>query len=282
MRRLPPSPLPSLPTLARRLVAEGIGTALLVAIVVGSGIRAERLADGDTALALLCNALATAAGLLALLVSFGSISGGHLNPVASLSAWLQGRLTAREALAYGVAQSTGAVAGVMAAHAMFGLPVLEMSTQVRTGGGMWWSECLATFGLVGLAMATARTRPASVPFVVAGYITAGYWFTSSTSFANPALTLAYALTDTFAGIRPGDVPAFVLAQLGGALVATRLFQWLCPAECSAECPVEGLLPAAVELHAEDRAAGLRGPGFGGRGERDAIDVAGAAVGVERA
>ncbi len=230
---LPTSIAPALsttctPNLARRLVAEGLGTALLIAIVVGSGIRAERLAAGDTALALLCNALATGAGLVALLVSLGPVSGGHFNPVVSLSNLVQGHLSPRVAAGYVLAQLGGAVLGVMAAHAMFGLPLLSMSTQARTGAPMWWSECLASFGLIGLAMATGRRRPALVPLVVAGYITAGYWFTSSTSFANPALTLACAFSDTFTGIRAIDVPAFILAQIFGAMNATLLFHWLCP------------------------------------------------------
>ncbi|WP_066737798.1 MIP/aquaporin family protein [Cupriavidus sp. D384] len=223
-----PSAPYSTPDIARRLVAEALGTALLVAIVVGSGIRAERLAAGDTALALLCNALATGAGLVALLVSLGPVSGGHFNPVVSLSSLIQGRLSPRDAAGYVLVQLTGAVLGVMAAHAMFGLPALSMSTQARTGAPMWWSECLASFGLIGLAIATGRSRPGLVPFVVAGYITAGYWFTSSTSFANPALTLACAMTDTFTGIRMIDIPAFILAQIFGAMNATLLFHWLCP------------------------------------------------------
>lgn len=222
-------PVPRVPTIARRLVAEGLGTALLIAIVVGSGIRAERLAAGDTALALLCNALATGAGLVALLVSLGPVSGGHFNPVVSLSNLVQGVLSPRDALAYVLVQLLGAVLGVMAAHAMFGLPLLSLSMQARTGPSMWWSECLASFGLIGLAIATSRSRPGLVPFVVAGYITAGYWFTSSTSFANPALTIACALTNTFTGIRGIDVPGFILAQIFGAMNATLLFHWLCPA-----------------------------------------------------
>ncbi|MFJ4290251.1 aquaporin [Cupriavidus sp. NPDC089707] len=223
-------------TRARRLVAEGLGTALLVAIVIGSGIRAERLAAGDTALALLANSLATGAGLVALLVSLGPVSGGHFNPVVSLSALVQGTLSPRDALRYVVVQLAGGVCGVLAAHAMFGEPALAWSGQARTGAAMWWSECVATFGLVGVGIGTLRSRPQLVPFVVAGYITAGYWFTSSTSFANPALTIACALTDTFTGIRPVDVPGFVLAQLGGGLAATLVFHWLCrkPAADTAE------------------------------------------------
>ncbi|WP_063925989.1 aquaporin [Cupriavidus sp. IDO] len=213
-------------TLARRLVAEGLGTALLVAVVVGSGIRAERLAAGDIALALLANSLATGAGLVALLVSLGPVSGGHFNPVVSLSALVQGALSPRDALRYALVQILGGMAGVLAAHAMFGEPALAWSGHARTGAPMWWSEFLATFGLVGVGIGTLRSRPGLVPFVVAGYITAGYWFTSSTSFANPALTIACALTDTFTGIRPVDVPGFVLAQIGGGLSATLVFHWL--------------------------------------------------------
>lgn len=233
-------------TLARRLVAEGLGTALLVAIVVGSGIRAERLAAGDTALALLANSLATGAGLVALLVSLGPVSGGHFNPVVSLSALVQGALAPRDALRYVLVQLTGGVCGVLAAHAMFSEPALAWSAQSRTGASMWWSEFVATFGLVGVGIGTLRSRPQLVPFVVAGYITAGYWFTSSTSFANPALTLACALTDTFTGIRPQDVPGFVLAQIGGGLAATLLFHWLFrkPAEVK-PAPVSTLSGATI-------------------------------------
>lgn len=211
---------------ARRLVAEALGTALLIAVVIGSGLRAERLAAGNAALALLANSLASGAGLAALLLTFGGISGGHLNPAVTLSAWLQGRLPAREALRYGLVQCAGAVAGVIAVHLMFGEPPLSGSNHARTGAPMWWSEFLATFGLIAVAMGTARARPALLPFAVAGYIAAGYWFTASTSFANPALTLACALTASFSGIRAIDVPGFVLAQCGGALIATLVFHWL--------------------------------------------------------
>jgi len=221
-------------SMARRLVAEGLGTALLVAVVVGSGIRAERLAGGSIGLALLCNALATGAGLVALLVSLGPVSGGHFNPVVSLSALVQGALTPRDALRYALVQIAGGIAGVMAAHAMFGEPALAWSAQSRTGASMWWSEFVATFGLVGVGIGTLRSRPGLVPFVVAGYITAGYWFTASTSFANPALTIACALTNTFTGIRPVDVPGFVLAQIAGGLAATLLFHWLCRKPSAAE------------------------------------------------
>jgi len=214
-------------TLARRLVAEGLGTALLVAVVVGSGIHAQRLAGDSPALVLLANSLATGGGLAALLVALGPVSGGHLNPAVSLSALVQGSLSPREALAYASLQLGGGVAGVMAAHAMYGEPLLAWSTQARSGAPMWWSEFVASFGLIGVAMGTARRHPGLVPFVVASYITAGYWFTASSAFANPALTLACALTAGFSGIRAADVPAFVLAQFSGALCATLLFHWLC-------------------------------------------------------
>ncbi|MBP0629851.1 MULTISPECIES: MIP/aquaporin family protein [unclassified Cupriavidus] len=230
----------------RRMVAEGLGTALLVAIVIGSGIRAERLAGGDTALALLANSLATGAGLVALLVSLGPVSGGHFNPVVSLSALVQGTLSPRDALRYVAVQLAGAVCGVLAAHAMFGEPALAWSGQARTGASMWWSECVATFGLVGVGIGTLRSRPQLVPFVVAGYITAGYWFTSSTSFANPALTIACALTDSFTGIRPVDVPGFVLAQLGGGLAATLVFHWLCRKPAGEDSAAHASNPAKAD------------------------------------
>lgn len=240
----PEAPVP----LARRLVAEALGTALLIAVVIGSGLRAERLAAGNVALALLANSLASGAGLAALLLTFGGISGGHLNPAVTLSAWLRGMLPAREALRYVAAQALGAVAGVIAVHLMFGEPLLAWSAQARTGAPLWWSEFLATFGLIGVAMGTARARPALLPFAVAGYIGAGYWFTASTSFANPALTLACALTATFTGIRAIDVPGFMLAQCAGALTASLLFHWLlrqAPGESAARTSI-GLAAGSAE------------------------------------
>ncbi|MGZ5201198.1 MAG: aquaporin [Telluria sp.] len=215
-------------TLARRLVAEGLGTAMLLAVVVGSGIMAERLAGGNVALALLANALATGAGLVALILMFGTISGAHFNPVVTLSEAWQRNLAAGDAVFYIGAQLVGAFAGVAAAHAMFGLPLFFASEHVRTGAAQWWSECVATFGLIGVIIGCSRSRPSLTPFAVAAYITAAYWFTSSTSFANPAVTLARAATDTFAGIRPVDTPGFILAQLLGAVAATRVFCWLYP------------------------------------------------------
>jgi glycerol uptake facilitator-like aquaporin len=213
---------------ARRIVAEGVGTALLLAVVVGSGIMAERLAGGNVALALLANALATGAGLVALILMLGPVSGAHFNPAVTLSEAWQGNLARAHVLPYIAAQCAGAVAGVMLAHAMFGLPLLTASQHVRAGGGQWLSEFVATFGLVAVIISCARSRPAVTPFAVAAYITSAYWFTASTSFANPAVTLARSLSDTFAGIRPADAPAFIGAQLAGALAATLLLSWLYP------------------------------------------------------
>ena len=217
-------------TLTRRLVAEGIGTAFLLAIVVGSGIMAERLADGNGAIALLANTIATGAGLIALILMFGPISGAHFNPVVTLSEAWQKNIQSADALAYLVVQIIGAFAGVAAAHAMFQDPIFFASTHVRTGPAQWWSEFVATFGLIGVIISCSRSRPGVTPFAVAAYITAAYWFTSSTSFANPAVTLARATTDTFAGIRPMDTMGFIIAQLLGAAVATLVFCWFYPSK----------------------------------------------------
>jgi glycerol uptake facilitator-like aquaporin len=216
-------------TRSRRLVAEGLGTVMLLAVVVGSGIMAERLAGGNVAIALLANALATGAGLVALILMFGTISGAHFNPVVTLSEAWQGNLPAAETAPYIVVQVVGAFAGVAAAHLMFGEPVFFASEHARTGMAQWWSEFVATFGLLAVIISCSRSRPAVTPFAVAAYITAAYWFTSSTSFANPAVTLARAATNTFAGIRPADAPGFIIAQLLGAAAATLLFCWLYPA-----------------------------------------------------
>lgn len=216
-------------TLARRLVAEGLGTALLLAVVVGSGMMAERLSGGNVAIALLANTIATGAGLAALILMFGTVSGAHFNPVVTLSEAWQKNVAAREVLPYIVVQIAGAFAGVAAAHGMFDQDLFFASRHVRTGPSQWWSEFVATFGLIGVIIACSRSRPAVTPFAVAAYITAAYWFTASTSFANPAVTLARAATDTFAGIRPSDVAGFIVAQLAGALAATPLFCWLYPA-----------------------------------------------------
>lgn len=215
--------------LTRRLVAEGLGTALLLMVVVGSGIMAQRLALGNNALALLANALATGAGLIALILMFGTISGAHFNPVVTLSEAWQKNISAADVLPYIVLQIVGAFAGVAAAHLMFQEPLFSVSEHVRSGYAQCWSEFIATFGLIAVIISCSRSRPHTTPFAVAAYITAAYWFTSSTSFANPAVTLARSVTNTFAGIRPFDAPGFIIAQVLGATAATLLFCWLYPA-----------------------------------------------------
>jgi glycerol uptake facilitator-like aquaporin len=220
----------------RRVVAEFAGTLFLLAAVVGSGIMGERLAAGNIALALLTNTIATGAALVALILAFGSISGAHFNPAVTLvDAW-QGGIEWREAPGYIAAQTAGAFAGVATAHAMFGLILFRASTHVRTGPAQLFSEFVATFGLLTVIWGCARHRPSAVPFAVGSYITAAYWFTASTSFANPAVTVARSVSNTFAGIRPADAAGFVGAQLAGAFAATLLFRWLSPslrAEASA-------------------------------------------------
>jgi len=220
---------PARSSLDRRLVAEAVGTAFLLATVVGSGIMGERLAGGNVAVALLANTLATGAGLVALILTFGPISGAHFNPAVTLADASQGGLPWSEVPLYVVAQVVGAFAGVAAAHVMFELPLFFASQHARSGPAQMFSEFVATFGLLAVIWGCARTRAAIVPFVVAAYITAAYWFTASTSFANPAVTLARAASDTFAGIRPADAPGFIVAQLLGAAAATALFRWLVPA-----------------------------------------------------
>ncbi len=221
---------PPLPSLARRLAAETVGTALLLSTIVGSGIMGERLAGGDVAIALLANAIATGAGLVALILAFAPISGAHFNPVVTLSdAWL-GRLSWRDVPGYVVAQVVGAPLGVLLAHAMFGEAAVTASTHARAGAGQLASEVVATFGLLSVIGACARARPSATPIAVGAYITSAYWFTASTSFANPAVTLARSLTNTFAGIRPADVPPFILAELVGAAAATVLLRWILPSE----------------------------------------------------
>ncbi len=213
-------------TLSRQLAAEGLGSAFLLAVVVGSGIMAERLAGGNMALALLANAIATGTGLYALILGLAPASGGHFNPLVTLAAaWLE-RWPMQRALLYMATQLAGALAGVAIAHAMFGLPTFSVAQQVRSGAGQWYSEFVATFGLLAVILASSRNRPAATPAALACYITAAYWFTASTSFANPAVTLARSLSDSFAGIRPADAPAFILAQLAGAACATALCRWL--------------------------------------------------------
>lgn len=216
-------------TLPRRLFAEALGTAMLLAAVVGSGIMGERLAGGNVAVALLANTVATGAALVALILTFGPISGAHFNPAVTLAdAWQRG-MPWREVPGYLVAQVAGAFAGVATAHVMFGEPLFAVSRHARSGAAQGFSEFVATFGLLAVIWGCSRLRSTAVPFAVGAYITAAYWFTASTSFANPAVTLARAATDTFAGIRPADVPTFVAAQLLGALCATALFRWLVPA-----------------------------------------------------
>jgi glycerol uptake facilitator-like aquaporin len=215
--------------LLRKLVSEAVGTALLLATVVGSGIMGERLAGGNVAIALLANTLATGAALVALILTFGPISGAHFNPAVTLADASQGGIAWRAVPGYVVAQTVGAFVGVAVAHIMFREPALFFASRhERSGGAQMVSEFVATFGLLSVVWGGARRRPGLVPFAVGAYITAAYWFTASTSFANPAVTLARAASDTFAGIRPADVPAFVVAQLAGAGAATVLFRWLVP------------------------------------------------------
>ncbi len=214
--------------LSARLVAEFLGTAFLVAAVVGSGIMAERLANGNVALALLANTMATGAALVALILTFGPISGAHLNPVVSLADAMEGGINWLDALAYIIGQALGGVCGVITANAMFSLPTISVSHHARTGPAHLLSEFIATFGLLSVIWGCSRSRASIVPFAVGCYITAAYWFTASTSFANPAVTIARSLSDTFAGIRPTDVPLFVVAQVAGGLSATFLFRWLIP------------------------------------------------------
>ncbi|GLR13529.1 MIP family protein [Chitinimonas prasina] len=212
--------------LHRRLFAEWLGTAFLLAVVVGSGIMAERLSGGNTGVALMANALATGGGLIALILTFGGISGAHFNPAVTLAAALRRELSSRDASLYVLAQLAGAFCGVAAAHGMFGEALFFASQHVRTGPAQWWSEFIATFGLLAVIFGCSRSRPEAVPYAVASYIVGAYWFTSSTSFANPAVTLARAASDTFAGIRPVDAPGFIVAQLVGAVTATLVFGWL--------------------------------------------------------
>jgi glycerol uptake facilitator-like aquaporin len=215
-------------TPARRIAAEFLGTAFLLAAVVGSGIMGERLAAGNIAIALLANTLATGAMLVALILTWGPISGAHFNPAVTLAGAWQGGLPWRDVPGYLAGQLAGAFSGVAAAHLMFGEPVFRASQHVRSGGAQLFSEAVATFGLLSVISGCARLRPAAVPFAVGAYITGAYWFTASTSFANPAVTLARAASDTFAGIRPADAPGFIAAQLAGAGAAAILFHWLLP------------------------------------------------------
>jgi glycerol uptake facilitator-like aquaporin len=242
------------PPLAQRLTAEGVGTALLLAAVVGSGIMGERLAAGNTAIALLANTIATGAALVALIFTFGPVSGAHFNPAVSFSDAWQGGLTLGEAAAYTVAQALGAFGGVGLADAMFDVPLYALSHHVRAGASQVLSEGVATFGLLAVIWGCSRRRPHAAPFAVGAYITAAYWFTASTSFANPAVTLARSMTDTFAGIRPVDVPAFLVGQIAGATLATLLFRWLIPP-----------LPAAAEARFSPQSVSVRSSRAGAEG-----------------
>jgi len=215
-----------MPSLGRRLVAEWLGSAFLLAAVVGSGIMAQKLAGGNVALALLCNTIPTGAILVVLILIFGPLSGAHFNPAVTLAFALRGELPWAVGGLYIVAQIAGGIAGVFAAHLMFELPVLQSSLTVRTGIGQWFAEGVATFGLLLTIFGCIARAPSAVPYAVGLYITSAYWFTASTSFANPAVTIARSLSDTFAGIAPGGVAAFIAAQLAGAALATVLSGWL--------------------------------------------------------
>jgi len=215
-------------SLPRRFAAEFVGTAFLVAAVVGSGIMAERLSNGNVALALLANTISTGAALVALILTFGRISGAHFNPAVTLADAMEGGLTWAQGSGYIGAQILGGVVGTVVAHLMFGLPAISISRHARSGPAQLFSEFVATFGLLSIVWGCSKLRSIAVPFAVGAYITAAYWFTASTSFANPAVTIARSLSDTFAGIRPVDIPLFIAAQLLGALAATVLFRWLVP------------------------------------------------------
>ena len=231
------------PDLARRAAAEAVGTALLLATVVGSGIMGDRLSSGNVAIALLANTLATGAGLVALILTFGSISGAHFNPAVTVADATQGGIGWRDVPVYIAAQVAGAFGGVAAAHLMFGEALFAASRHERSGAPQMFSEFVATFGLLAVIWGVSRRRSEAVPFAVGAYITAAYWFTASTSFANPAVTLARAATDTFAGIRPGDVPGFIVAQIVGATAATAFFRWLVPALPATAANLVGREPA---------------------------------------
>jgi glycerol uptake facilitator-like aquaporin len=220
-------------SLPRRVIAECLGTAFLLAAVVGSGIMAARLSGGNAALALLCNTIPTGAILTVLILTFGPISGAHFNPAVSLAMTLRGELGKRSTALYIGAQIIGGILGVWAAHLMFELPVWQISSTVRAGPGQWFAEAVATFGLLLTILGCSARTPAAVPYAVGLYITAAYWFTASTSFANPAVTISRSLSDTFAGIAPDGVVAFILAQLAGMLLAVGLSGWLWP---GLKCP----------------------------------------------
>ena len=213
-------------SIPRRLIAEALGTALLLAIVIGSGVMGERLAGGNVAMALLGNTLATGTGLVVLITMFGPVSGAHFNPAVTLVFALRREISWALAGGYVLVQLAGAVLGVWTAHAMFGLAILEVSTKLRSGPAQAFSEFVATFGLVAAILGSLRFRPEATPLIVGLYITSAYWFTASTSFANPAVTVARMLSDSFAGIAPSSAPAFVAAQLVGAVCASKVMRWM--------------------------------------------------------
>jgi glycerol uptake facilitator-like aquaporin len=231
----------------RAVLAEGLGTALLLAAVVGSGIMGDRLSAGNVAIALLANSLATGCALVVLILIFGPISGAHFNPAVTLADATQGGVTWTRVPVYIGAQIVGAFAGVAAAHLMFGEPLFAASEHARAGGAQLFSEFVATFGLLSVVWGCVRQRPDAVPFAVGLYITSAYWFTASTSFANPAVTLARSMTNTFAGIRPIDVAPFIAAQLLGAAAATLVFRWLVPS-------MPAVANRVVALHPRDEEA----------------------------
>jgi len=237
-------------TLKRKFAAEGLGTAILLAAVVGSGIMGERLSGGNVGIGLLANTLGTGATLLAIILALGRISGAHLNPAVTVAAAIRGELEWREVPAYVVGQVLGAVVGVATAHGMFGLAIFTASQHQRAGIGHIFSEFVATFGLLVIIWGCVRTRLEAVPFAVAAYIAGAYWFTASTSFANPAVTIARSMTDTFSGIRPIDVPGFVAAQATGALLAMFLCSWLFPLPQKAEREVAIFRTESETAHVE--------------------------------
>jgi glycerol uptake facilitator-like aquaporin len=240
-------------TLSRRLAAEGLGTAFLLSSVVGSGIMGERLSGGNTGIALMANTLATGAALIALILTFGPISGAHFNPAVTLAFASRGALAWRDVPAYVIIQCGGALVGVAAAHAMFGEPIFSFSRHAREGPAQLWSEVVATFGLLAVIWGCSRSRPSAIPYAVGAYIAAAYWFTASTSFANPAVTLARSLSDTFSGIRPKDAPGFIAAQLVGAALATALFRWLVPPRAVDLKDPATLRPGRAELLEKENA-----------------------------
>jgi glycerol uptake facilitator-like aquaporin len=213
-------------TLTRKFVAELLGTMFLLAVVVGSGIMGERLANGNNAIALLANTIATGAGLIFLILTFSNVSGSHFNPVVSFTEAWRGNLSWKDSAIYLFGQICGAICGVAMANVMFELPIIHASTKIRTGFAQWFSEFIATFGLIMVIRTGSKFHAKLVPFMVAAYITSAYWFTSSTSFANPAVTIARSMSNTFAGIRPDDILPFIISQIAGAISATTLFNWL--------------------------------------------------------